>query len=77
MLMGSFTFSKWLVDGHAIPAASRVNLFYGAKPRISTLFQFETVEQFHFVKKILEDLRFCTLNEKHLRVVKRGMEVAV
>jgi len=71
MLMQSFAISKWSVNRQAVATESQINLYYGVKPCISTFLQFDTVEQFHFVKKVLEDLRFCTLNEKYLKVIKR------
>jgi len=42
------------------------------KACISTFLQFQTVEEFQFVKEVLSDLQFCVLNEKHLKPVKRA-----
>ena len=64
--------SNWLINGQRVATQSMINLNYGMKPCVSTFLQFETVEQFEFVKKVLSDLHFCTLNEKHLKPVKRG-----
>ena len=71
LLQQSFEISKWLINGQPAAIRSRVHLDYGMKPCISTFLKFETVEQFVFVKKVLSDLDFCTLNEKHLKPVKR------
>ena len=43
---------------------------YGRLPCISTFFQFETVEQFQSVKRVLEDIGLCKLNEAHLKPIK-------
>jgi hypothetical protein len=64
--------SKWLIDGRPVAVQSTINLNYGMMPSISTFLQFETIEQFHFIKQVLADLRFCTLNEKHLKPIRRG-----
>ena len=72
LLKQSFEISKWLINGQPAAIRSRIHLDYGMKPCISTFLKFETVEQFEFVKKVLSDLHFCTLNEKHLKPVKRG-----
>jgi len=71
-LLQSVGISKWLIDGVPVGTLSRMSLYYGMKPCVSTFLQFETAEQFDFVKKILADLKFCKLNEKHLKPIKRG-----
>jgi hypothetical protein len=72
LLLQHVVISKWRVEGQAIATQSRIMLYYGMKPCISTFLEFQSVEQFQFVKKTLSDLHFCTLNEKHLKPVKRG-----
>jgi len=72
LLAEVFGISMWSINGEAIVTDSRIHLQYGIKPWVSTFLQFETVEQFHYVKRVLEDLGFCKLNEKHLRSSKRG-----
>ena len=37
------------------------------KPCISTFLEFETIGQYEFIKRVLADLDFCKLNEKHLK----------
>jgi hypothetical protein len=73
LLLGAHI-SKWLIDGQPVATESDFKLFYGGKPCISTFLQFQTVGQFEFVKRVLSDLRFCTLNEKHLKPIKRGLK---
>jgi len=65
-----FEITKWRVDGQAVPTTSSVIIHYGQLPCISTFFQFDTVEQFYSVKRMLEDIGLCKLNEKHLRPVR-------
>ena len=70
MLLQSFAIGAWRIDGESIPTASMVNMNYGQLPCITTFFQFETVEQFLSVKKTLEDIGLCKLNEKHLKPIR-------
>jgi hypothetical protein len=70
MLNQHYEISKWRIDGQDVPTSSRVMIYYGRLPCLSTLFQFETVEQFRHVKRILEDLGLCKLNEKHLKTLR-------
>jgi len=72
MLLQSVDISKWLIDGQPVTTQSRVVLYYGMKPCISTFLQFETTSQFEFIKRVLADLEFCKLNEKHLKPIKQG-----
>jgi hypothetical protein len=65
-----FQVTKWRVDGLEVPTSSSVTIHYGQLPCISTFFQFETVEQFHSVRRVLEDVGLCKLNEKHLKPMK-------
>ena len=74
MLLQSVDVSNWLIGGRAVATESRIMLYYGMKPCISTFLQFQTPEQFEFVKRVLSDLQFCKLNEKHLKPIKRGLK---
>ena len=65
-----FEITKWRVDGQEVPTNSSVTIHYGQLPCISTFFQFETVEQFYSVRRVLEDIGLCKLNEKHLKPVR-------
>jgi hypothetical protein len=71
MLLQSAHISKWLIEGQPVTTQSRVTLYYGMKPCISTFLQFETTSQFDFIKRVLADLNFCKLNEKHLKPIKQ------
>lgn len=74
MLLQGVDISKWLVEGQPVETQSRIHLYYGMKPCISTFLQFETTAQFEFIKQLLSDLDFCKLNEKHLKPIKRGLK---
>ena len=65
-----FEITKWRVNGQEVPTTSSVSIHFGQLPCISTFFQFETVEQFYSVKRVLEDIGLCKLNEKHLKPVR-------
>ena len=65
-----FEITKWRVDGQEVPTTSSVSIHFGQLPCISTFFQFETVEQFYSVRRVLEDIGLCKLNEKHLKPVR-------
>lgn len=74
MLLQSVDISKWLIEGQPVTTHSQVTLYYGMKPCISTFLQFETTSQFEFIKRVLADLDFCKLNEKHLKPIKQGLK---
>jgi hypothetical protein len=74
MLLQSVDISKWLIEGQPVATQSQIMLYYGMKPCISTFLQFETTGQFEFIKRVLSDLDFCKLNEKHLKPIKRGLK---
>jgi len=70
-LTQSFTICAWRIDGQDVGTNSQMNLNYGKLPAVSTFLQFDTIEHFQYIKRVLEDLRFCKLNEKHLNIRKR------
>ena len=72
MFLQGVDISKWLIEGQPVATQSRVALYYGMKACISTFLEFETTNQFQFVKRVLADLDFCKLNEKHLKPIKQG-----
>ncbi len=74
MLLQSIDISKWRIEGQAVATQSRIMLYFGMKPCISTFLQFETTGQFEFIKQALSDLNLCKLNEKHLKPIKRGLK---
>jgi hypothetical protein len=74
MLVQSVDVSQWLIEGQPAATQSRFILYYGMKPCISTHLQFQTTDEFEFIKRVLSDLKFCTLNEKHLKPMKRRLK---
>lgn len=74
MLLQRVEISKWLIEGQPVATQSWMVLYYGMKPCISTFLQFETTGQFEFIKRVLSDLDFCKLIEKHLKPIKRGLK---
>jgi hypothetical protein len=74
MLLQGVNVSKWLIDGQPVATQSRMVLYFGLRPCISTFLQFQTPDHFEFVKRVLSDLKFCKLNEKHLKPIKRGLK---
>ena len=71
MLLEGITISKWLIEGQPVPTQSMMNLYYGMKPCVSTFLEFETLEHFAFIQRVLSDLDFCKLSEKHLKPIKQ------
>jgi hypothetical protein len=74
MLLQGVDISKWLIEDQPVATQSRIMLYYGMKPCISTFLQFGTTSQFEFIKRVLSELQFCKLNEKHLKPIKRGLK---
>jgi hypothetical protein len=68
---GLIVISKWSLNRREIPTKSTLISHYGPLPAVSTMFQFETIDDFHGVQKILSDLGLCQLSEKHLKTTKR------
>jgi len=77
MLLQMVQISKWLVEGQSVATQSTITLYYGMKPCLSTFLEFETTGQFEFIKRVLSDLDFCKLSEKHLKPIKRGLKKKV
>lgn len=71
LLVQGVDISKWLIEGQPVTTQSNVMLYYGMKPCLSTFLEFETTEHFEFIKRVLSDLEFCKLNEKHLKPNKK------
>lgn len=74
MLAQGINISKWLIEGQPVGTQSRFHLYYGIRPAISTFLEFETTAHFEFIKRVLSDLGFCKLSEKHLKPIKRGLK---
>lgn len=71
LLLESYAISKWRVNGHDVATNSRMVLYYGQLPCISTFLRFNTREEFQLIKTVLSDLGLCKLNEKHLSEIKQ------
>ncbi len=74
LLLQSVDVSKWLIDDQPVTTDSNFRLHFGMMPSISTSLQFQTLEQFKFIQRVLSDLKFCKLNEKHLKPIKQGLK---
>ena len=70
LLAQSFEVTKWRVGGQEVPTRSLLSIHYGQLPCLTTFLQFESLEQFLSVQRVLADIGLCKLNEKHLKPVK-------
>ena len=77
VLLQSVDISKWLIEGRPVATQSQMMLYFGMKPCLSTFLEFQTTDEFEFIKRVLSDLQFCKLNEKHLKPIKGGMNKKV
>jgi hypothetical protein len=68
MLMQALLISKWNINGQDIATESLISMYYGQIQCIATILQFDTIEQFQYIKQVFDDLGLCKLNEKHLKV---------
>lgn len=64
------TIPRWRLHGREISTSSNLIVHYGPLPCLSTMFRFETVDDFYSVQKILSDIGLCNLSEKHLKPFK-------
>ena len=67
LLLQCFVISKWRIHNKKVVTNSRIMLFYGLQPCMSTFLQFNSHEEFLIIKNLLLDLGLCKLNEKHLK----------
>jgi hypothetical protein len=65
-----FDVTKWRIEGEEAPTQSSLGIHYGQVPCLMTRLQFETVEQFQSVQRVLAEIGLCKLNEKHLKPMK-------
>lgn len=65
-----FQITRWRLGGAEVPTQSSLSIHYGQLPCLTTHLQFETVEQFHAIQRVLADIGLCKLNEKHLKPIK-------
>jgi hypothetical protein len=71
----SFEITQWRVDGQEVPTQSLLSIHYGQLPCLTTFLQFETVEDFRSVQRVLADIGLCKLNEKHLKPMKASKTI--
>jgi len=69
ILIQSFTILRWRVSRETAETPSEVSMYYGQGAYLSTSLQFASSEDFQQIRKILDDLGLCKLNEKHLLTV--------
>jgi len=72
LLLQSFTVTQWRIDGQNFATDSMFNMNYGLLPCLSTFLRFDSPAQFESIKRVLEDLGICKLNEKHLKLSRGG-----
>jgi len=71
VLNASMQISKWLINYKEVSTESTLSVSYGAKPWISTFFTFSSMDEFDYIKGVLEELGICRLNEKYLKEKKQ------
>lgn len=60
--------TKWLIHEKPSVTRSSITLNYGTFPVLSTSLHFETLEEFQYVRDVLQTLKLCRLNDKHLKL---------
>jgi hypothetical protein len=65
-----FEITQWIIDGKPVNTRPTLTMHYGAIPCLSTRLWFETGEQFRYIRRVLNDLELCKLNEQHLKLMK-------
>jgi hypothetical protein len=71
-LLEPVVISKWLINAKQSATRSSINLYYGSLPLLSTFLRFDTLEEFQCVRDVMQTLKLCRLNDKHLKPVKRA-----
>jgi len=62
-----FEISKWKIKDQLHDTKSELIIWHTPFPCLTTEFQFEKLDHYYYIKQILEDLKICKLNEKHLK----------
>lgn len=70
-LLEPISIAKWLIDDTQTMTHSSIVLYYGSSPLLSTFFRFDTLEDFHYIRDVLQTLKLCRLNDKHLKLERR------
>ena len=73
-LWEKFEVTRWRMSDSASPTTSILRMHYDNSPHLGTTLQFETIDQFVYVKNLFKQHGLCNLNEKHLRLVKGTSE---
>lgn len=63
---------EWRIAGVPVPTSSSVHWDFGSSPGISTFLSFGDRAEFDYVREVLERLKICRLNEKHLKPQKKS-----
>lgn len=71
VLTQGFALSGWRIGQRIAPAKSMIMMHYGALPSVSTMFSFESLEEFEHVQRVLIDIGLCKLDKRHLKERKR------
>jgi len=70
LLLQSIAVTQWRIDGKDFATDSTFNMNYGILPCLSTSLRFDTIEHFHSIQRVLNDIKLCKLDARHLRPVK-------
>lgn len=68
-LMKGVKIKRWNIAGQSVAIDSMIMINYGEVPCLSTHFYFNAVEEYQYVKSVLEDLSLCKLNDKYFKRV--------
>jgi len=67
VVLAGVRISSWRMGDREVPTDSHIHVYYGACSRISTALTFNDLDEFSFVRQVLEEVVLCRLNEKHLK----------
>lgn len=70
MLSQSFELLGWRIGGGEAATKSLLTMHYGQLRHLTTFLQFESVEQFQAVRRVLAEIGLCKLDERHLKPTK-------
>jgi len=62
-----YSIKTWNIKGVDVVADSALGMYFGAKPVIIPRFSFETLDIFEYLREVLEEVRLCKLNPKHIK----------
>jgi len=63
----SYTIKAWKIAGERVSTYSTLIIHYGANSLITTMFQFNDISEFEYLKQVFQELGICKLNPKHLK----------